>query len=64
MAGNKKTYTSRTMMKLLKKNGYSLVRCKGDHFVFKRNNQTAVVTKDLNEMVALRLIKEHDLTED
>lgn len=51
----------KTMKKMLKANGYSLIRTKGSHFIYSNGDETISINKDLNMMVARRLIKEHSL---
>ena len=47
---------------MLDKNGYKLARCKGSHFIYKKENKTVSVPKNLNKMICKRLIKEHELS--
>ena len=56
-----KAYSKREFEQLLNDNGYELARCKGSHFVYKKENETVVVPKNLNSMIGRRLIKEHNL---
>ena len=56
-----KAYSKREFEQLLSNNGYEFVRCRGSHFVYKRENVTIVVPKNLNSMIGRRLIKEHNL---
>ena len=58
-----KTYSTREFKKLLNNNGYELARQKGDHIIYKKENNIVVITKNLNKMVAKRLIKENNLKE-
>lgn len=51
----------REMQKILKNNGYKYIRCRGSHFIYSDGNNTIVVNKDLNRMVARRLIKQYQL---
>ena len=46
---------------LLIKNGNDFIRCKGSHFMYSNGKNTIAVNKDLNCMVARRLIKQYDL---
>ena len=57
-----KSYTRKEFVQILNKNGFEYVRCKGSHFVYKRNGETVSVPKNLNKMIGLRLVKEHNLT--
>lgn len=56
-----KAYSKREFEQLLSDNGYRLTRCKGSHFVYKKENTTIVVPKNLNSMIGRRLIKENNL---
>ena len=59
---NKKTITSRELCQLLSVKGFTCVRSRGDHKIYKKDDKTVTVnTRNLNRMVALRLIKENDL---
>lgn len=57
----KKFINSKEMKKLLRANGYTLVRQKGDHCIFKNDIKTVVVNDDLNRMVCQRILKETGL---
>lgn len=60
----KKIYDIRSFIKLLKKNGYFLVRTTGGHFIFKNSeDKTICVNKNLGKMLAQRLIKQYNLIE-
>lgn len=51
-------------IQLLRKNGYEYIRSSGSHSIYKNNNNRIVsVPKRLKSVVALRLIKEHNLYE-
>lgn len=56
-----KTYNRREFERLLIENGYELARCKGSHFVYKKENLTISVPKKLNKMIGRRLVKEYGL---
>ena len=63
----KKIYTAKEFYKLLYANGYALVRQNGgSHFIFRHlgTGRTISVNKNLNRMVAQRLIKENNLLEE
>ena len=47
----------RRMKKILINNGYEYQRCKGSHFMYSNGVYTVAVNKDLNAMVAKRIIK-------
>lgn len=54
-------YDFKKMQRILKDNKYTLNRIKGSHFVYSNGERTVSINKDLNMMVAKRLIKENDL---
>ena len=56
-----KQYNFKDFCKMLGKNGYSLARINGSHHIYKNNDKTIVVNKDLNRMVCRRLIKDYGL---
>lgn len=56
-----KTYSRREFTQLLNENGYEFARSRGSHFVYKKENVTISVPKNLNKMIGRRLIKEHNL---
>ena len=49
---------AREMKKILRNNGYEYQRCKGSHFMYSNGVYTVAVNKDLNAMVAKRIIKQ------
>lgn len=59
--GKTKEFSSQEFIRILLDNGFEYKSCKGDHKKFRRGNETVVVNKNLNKMVARRLIKEHML---
>lgn len=59
--GRTKEYSIHEFKTILNNNGFVLIRCNGDHWIYKRGNETAVINKKLNKMVARRLIKTHNL---
>lgn len=59
--GRTKEYSTHEFIRILLSNGFEYVSCKGDHKKFRRGNETVVVNKKLNKMVARRLLKEHNL---
>ena len=59
--GKTKEYSTQEFKRILIDNGFEYVRCNGDHWIYKRGNEVAVVNKKLNKMVARRLIKTHNL---
>ena len=56
-----KVYSTREFIKILKRNGYTHTRNKGDHLIYKNGNRSVTINRDLNRMVAQRLIKENNL---
>ena len=52
---------AKEMKKILRANGYDYIRCKGSHFIYSNGKNTIAVNKDLNCMVARRLIKQSNL---
>ena len=53
--------TARDMKRILHNNGYRCERKKGSHFIYSNGLYTISINKDLNCMVAKRLVKEYDL---
>ena len=59
-----KVYNKRSFTKLLEDNDFHCNRTHGSHFIYKdKNGRTISFNKDLNRMVAQRLIKENNLME-
>lgn len=52
---------AREMKRILRANGYEYIRAKGSHFMYSNGIYTVAVNKDLNYMVARRLIKQYGL---
>lgn len=52
---------AKEMKKILRANGYDYIRCKSSHFIYSNGKNTIAVNKDLNCMVARRLIKQYNL---
>lgn len=52
---------AKAMKKILRDNGYEYLRSKGSHFMYSNGIYTVAVNKDLNAMVAKRLIKQYKL---
>lgn len=58
----KKVYTSREFKRLLIDNGYVYKRTTGDHMIYGNGKNTISFNiRNLNRMVARRLIKENNL---
>lgn len=58
-----KVYNTREAMKIARKNGWVLVRTKGDHYYYKHPDHPKVLTisKKLNRMVFERCVTEFGL---
>ncbi len=52
---------TKDMKKILHSNGYEYQRCRGSHFIYSNGINTIAVNKDLNVMVAKRLVKQYHL---
>ena len=62
---SKKTVTARELGQLLTGKGFILDRITGDHKIYKKDGKTVSVNiRNLNRMVARRLIKENNLLDD
>lgn len=59
--GHRAVVDFRDMQKILYNNGYECIRTKGSHFVYNNGTKTVVVNRNINCMVAGRLIKENGL---
>ena len=58
----KKIYSAREFACLLRNNGYSYDRTKGDHVIYKKNGQLITFTaRPKKRMIVKRLIKEYSL---
>lgn len=51
----------REWSKIIKSNGFDLVRQRGDHYIYKKDGQTIVLSMPPNRMVMRRITKEHNL---
>lgn len=57
-----KTWSILEFKKVLRNNGYSLNRVTGSHEIWKKENNSIVVTTGrINKMVARKIIKENNL---
>ena len=58
-----KTYNTREARKIARKNGWTLVRISGSHYIYKHPNNKKILTisNDLNRMVWERLVNEYNL---
>lgn len=56
-----KMIDAKEMKKILINNGYRYQRSKGSHFIYSNGINTVSVNKDLNCMVARRLVKQYHL---
>ena len=59
--GKTKEFSKYEFARILLDNGFTFNRQKGSHYIYKRNNETIMINKDLNKMVARRLIKTYNL---
>lgn len=58
-----KVYNTREAIQIARRNGWVLVRTKGDHYYFKHPNHSKIllISKNLNRMVWERCVNEFDL---
>lgn len=56
-----KVYNTREAKRILSKNGWNYARSSGDHTIYKKDNKTIWIAKDLNRMIWQRLVKENDI---
>lgn len=62
MARIKRQWTSREFIQVLRDNGFTYNRAKGDHYTYKKGPKSITFNfRGLNCMVAHRLIKENGL---
>lgn len=63
MTKTKRQWTAREFIRVLKSNGFTYKRSKGDHYTYKNLNGRTITFnfRGLNCMVARRLIKENNL---
>ena len=52
---------AKKMKKILQNNGFKYVRSRGSHFIYSDGINTISINKDLNRMVAQRLLKQYNL---
>lgn len=52
---------AKEMKNIFRNNGYEYQRCKGSHFMYSNGIYKVAVNKDLNAMVAKRIIKQYHL---
>ncbi len=52
---------AKEMKKILHNNGFRCVRTRGSHFIYSDGRNTISINKDLNCMVARRLLKQYNL---
>ncbi len=62
-----KSYSSREIIKLLEQDGWKLVRCTGDHHIFKHLTKKGIITvphptKDLKKGTAKSILKQVQIT--
>lgn len=59
---NFENITFKQFQKILKLNGYKLERTNGSHHIYKQQGKPHIsVSRNLNPVIALRLIKENNL---
>ena len=58
-----KTYNTREAKKIVRKNGWELVRVSGSHYIYKHPNSNKILTisNELNRMVFERVVNEYGL---
>ena len=56
-----KVYNTREAKQILARNGWIYARSSGDHTIYKKDNKTIWIAKDLNRMIWQRLVKENDI---
>lgn len=56
-------FTKVEMDRIVRANGFTFVRQTGGHCIYKRNDETIVLTRNIQEPIARRLIKEHRLVD-
>jgi predicted RNA binding protein YcfA (HicA-like mRNA interferase family) len=59
--GKVKTFSTLDMERILRNNGFECVRHRGDHRIWKNGNRTVVLSRQINQMICRRLIKENSL---
>lgn len=62
-----RVYSTREFEKILRKNGYSILRHRGDHTIWAKAEghvPNITIAKTVNPMIARRLIKENNLIVD
>lgn len=61
----KKTYNDKEIRRILADNGWKLVRISGGHLVYKKegSEKHIMVTRKMNKVIFLRLMKENNLKE-
>ena len=58
-----KVYSNREVETILKNNGYTVDRQRGDHITWTNGESTITINKNPNPMVVRRLFKTYDLKE-
>ncbi len=59
-----KRYSDREFKRVLKDNGFEPIRQSGDHIIYSNGKRKLTSKKNLNHMIALRLMKEYNLRDD
>ena len=57
--------SDRDFKRILKQNGYEIIRTNGDHTIWRNaeRKDSITVNKNINPIVAKRLVKQHNLKE-
>ena len=63
MGNRPRKYTFREMTRILKRNGYSLARISGDHYLYSKEGSrfTISVPIKLNKIIGLKIIKRYNI---
>lgn len=59
--GKTKAYNTREFERILLNNGFEILRTRGSHIIYKRNNETITINEGINKMVCRRLLKTYNL---
>lgn len=59
--GKTKAFNTHEMERILMNNGFECTRHKGDHRIWKRNDEVVVLNRRINKMVARRILKENNI---
>lgn len=59
--GKTKAYNTREFKRILLNNGFEILRTRGSHIIYKRNNETITINEGINKMICRRLLKTYNL---